>query len=182
MSLVVITSRVLDNLKPKSKPYFIRDTSLRAFGVKVNRSGRVKYYAEAKYYRRTYRKIIGEYPLLSLQDARIKALSVIAEIKAGVLTSSSRRGVSLSDQFRKYTSTGRLVAIHKIAGYYIFSILLFHLSQKCSGCIDTRSMPINVIQPPVKSLHPMLSPKRSTPNTEASTGARSNRGVTIETG
>ena len=62
------TNRLIETLKPGAKPYFIRDTKCKGFGVKVNPSGSVKYYAETKHQGKTNRKTLGEYPLLSLDQ------------------------------------------------------------------------------------------------------------------
>lgn len=66
MSQVCISSSVLDNLKPQSKPYFVRNSNLKGFAVKVNPAGSIKFVAEVKNRGRSRRKTLGEYPLLRI--------------------------------------------------------------------------------------------------------------------
>ena len=75
MFQVCISSRVLNSLSPQSKPYFIKDSNVKGFAVKVNPSGSIKYLAEVKYQGLSKRKTIGEYPLISPSDARKEALA-----------------------------------------------------------------------------------------------------------
>ncbi|MGW8195165.1 MAG: Arm DNA-binding domain-containing protein [Desulforhopalus sp.] len=107
MSHVLITARVLDSLKPSKKPYFLRDTTLKGFAVKVNTSGSVKFVAEIRHEGRTSRKTLGEYPILALGDARREALTYIADVKTGQLT-TRKDAKSLEELLREYTTTGRL--------------------------------------------------------------------------
>jgi hypothetical protein len=46
MNTITITNKSLDKLKPSSKPYFIRDISLKGFGAKANQTGSIKFVAE----------------------------------------------------------------------------------------------------------------------------------------
>ncbi len=83
MFQVCISSRVLNSLSPQSKPYFIKDSNVKGFAVKVNPSGSIKYIAEVKYRGRSKRKTIGEYPLISPSDARTEALAFPSKVKLG---------------------------------------------------------------------------------------------------
>jgi hypothetical protein len=62
MSQLLLTARVISNLKSAKTSYFIRDTSLKEFGVKVNPSGRIKYIAEVRYQGRTHRSTVVDFP------------------------------------------------------------------------------------------------------------------------
>jgi len=44
--MVNITLKVLQSVEPQSKPYFIRDTKVKGFAIKVNPSGSIKIIAE----------------------------------------------------------------------------------------------------------------------------------------
>lgn len=94
MSQVVITKRILDTLKPSIKPYFLRDSSLKGFGVKVNPSGSVKYVAEIRHEGRTSRKTLVEYPVLEIQQAKTKALTFISQVKSGESKAGETRKVA----------------------------------------------------------------------------------------
>lgn len=107
MPKVSISSSILDRLLPNSKPYFIRDTTLRGFGVKVNPSGSIKYIAEVLHKGRTSRKTLGQYPVLALSVARKEAFAYIASVKSGSLTTKKNSKV-LIDLLGEYTANGRL--------------------------------------------------------------------------
>jgi hypothetical protein len=78
-----ISSRVLDSLTPQSKPYLVRDSSVKGFAAKVNPSGAIKFVAEVKHQGRFRRKTIGEYTLISPSDARTEALVFLSRVKLG---------------------------------------------------------------------------------------------------
>ncbi|WP_028584579.1 tyrosine-type recombinase/integrase [Desulfogranum mediterraneum] len=107
MSQVHLTTRTLNSLQSEDTPYFIRDATLRGFGVKVNPSGQVKYVAELWHEGKSFRKTFGAYPLLSLHEARMKALEIIADIKAGV-HEIHQKDLPLGSLFEQYLSGGRL--------------------------------------------------------------------------
>jgi hypothetical protein len=71
----VITTRTLQKLKPRSKPYFIRSSY--GFGIKVNPSGSIKFIVEAKVHGKSFRKTIGAFPQMPLKDAKATALTYI---------------------------------------------------------------------------------------------------------
>ena len=108
MNAITITSKALDKLKPSSKPYFIRDSSLKGFGVKVNQTGSIKFVAEVWHQGQSKRKTLGEYPLLTLNDAKLSALRYISLVKSGQLEITTKQEYSLKDLLDKYTSHGRL--------------------------------------------------------------------------
>ncbi len=54
-----ITSSVLQSVKPKNTPYFIRDNKIKGFAVKVNPSGSIKFIVEVRSNGLTVRKTIG---------------------------------------------------------------------------------------------------------------------------
>ena len=121
MSKIIITNRVLECLIPRSKPYFIRDSQLRGFGIKVNPSGSIKFVAETKCNGRSSRKTIGEYPLLDLAYARREAFSYIASVKTGQLT--AREGSKpLYNLFKEYIS---ITSSSTKAGLYMDLPLIF---------------------------------------------------------
>ncbi|RJX20002.1 MAG: hypothetical protein C4563_06885 [Desulfobulbus sp.] len=49
MSEISITNKVLGALKPQAQPYFLRDNTLKGFGVKVNPSGKITFIVEVKH-------------------------------------------------------------------------------------------------------------------------------------
>jgi len=107
MSQIHLTNRSLLNLKPNEVPYFVRDSTLRGFAVKVNPSGQIKYVAEVWHQGKSTRKTLGEFPVVSVQAARQEALSLIAQMKSGVFSIKSNH-LSLQSLFQSYISVGRL--------------------------------------------------------------------------
>jgi hypothetical protein len=57
--MVSITTKTLQSIQPKSTPYFIRDSRVKGFALKLNPSGRVKFIAETWQDGRSIRKILG---------------------------------------------------------------------------------------------------------------------------
>ena len=85
MSPVAITNQSLAKLESTSKPYFLRDNQIKGFGVKVNPSGSIKYVVDVWHDGSSNRKTVGEYPFLDVKEARLKAQTLIAQIKSGAL-------------------------------------------------------------------------------------------------
>ncbi len=108
MSHVSITPTLLSKLKPATKPYFVRDSNLKGFGIKVNPSGSVKFIAEVKYKGKSKRKTVGAHPILSLQDAKSEALFFISGVKSGTALESRINNITLQAMLDQYLSGGRL--------------------------------------------------------------------------
>ena len=111
MSEISITNKVLCALKPQAEPYFVRDNTLKGFGVKVNPSGRITFIAEVRRQGVTKRKTLGTYPILQLSEARTEALEAIRSIHLGLSDADAgkpTRAVSLRSIFTSYVSGGRL--------------------------------------------------------------------------
>ena len=108
MSRITLTNRVLDKLVPDAKPYFLRDDSLKGFGVKVNPSGDIKFVAEVWHGGKSTRKTLGEYPVTTLQNAKSAALKYISQAKTGQLEEVTRKEVLLETLFENYVKHGRL--------------------------------------------------------------------------
>jgi hypothetical protein len=65
-----ITARTIRRAQPASSAYFIRDSNLKGFALRVFPSGTIKYIAEVWFKGKSHRKTLGSYPVLSLTDAR----------------------------------------------------------------------------------------------------------------
>lgn len=63
-----ITQRTLTTTRPKSVPFFIRDSKVQGFAIKVNPSGSIKYIVEIYHNGKSVRKTLGAYPVIELQD------------------------------------------------------------------------------------------------------------------
>ncbi len=108
MLKISLNNKSLDRLKPSAKPYFLRDGSLKGFGVKVNPTGTIKFVAEVWHNGRSHRQTLGEYPILSTAEARNQVLAYLTEVKSGQLDRSKRQERSLDSLFIDYTSRRRL--------------------------------------------------------------------------
>ena len=75
-----LTNRLLSTLVSTGKPYYIRDTTLRGFGIKVSARGQIKFIVEVWTGKTSTRKTIGEYPYMPIQEAKVEALTVISDI------------------------------------------------------------------------------------------------------
>lgn len=105
---VAITTRTLNKLKPAAQPYFLRDTTLNGFGVKVNTSGKISFISEVWHDGRSYRKTLGSYPILQLQQARSDALAFMSSVRSGEAQRSKSSQLHLERLFKQYTASGRL--------------------------------------------------------------------------
>jgi integrase len=79
-----LTKRFIDAAEIQSKDYFIFDSELPCFGVRVMPSGRksyvIQYRAERKKIRR---KSLGMHGVVPLEDARKKAFKILAAVQSG---------------------------------------------------------------------------------------------------
>jgi integrase len=62
---------------------FIRDTDLRGFGVRVSPKNVKSYFVEATVHGKFVRRVIGQYPLKPLSEARRTALEALRELRYG---------------------------------------------------------------------------------------------------
>lgn len=77
----IINTSLLSRLKPKDKPYDVRDDKLIGFLVRVNISGKLLYMCE---YARGKRMTIGKVGVLTPTQARDKALAILGDAAKGI--------------------------------------------------------------------------------------------------
>ncbi len=96
-----ITTKLLQSLQTKDKPYFIRSTS--GFAIKINPQGSVKYIVETKVEGKAIRRTIGSYPIMPLKQAKEEGAKLLQQL----LTEPQRRKstTTLENLFSSYTST-----------------------------------------------------------------------------
>ena len=143
MSHVSITNKLLSNLQPDIKPYFLRDSNLKGFGVKVNPTGSVKFIAEVKHKGKSKRKTVGSFPIISLQDARAKALSFISAVKSGTLTEKQVKRVTLHAILDGYIAGDRLKPrtvrdYQEAIGFYLSDWLDHKVSEITKEMVERR--------------------------------------------
>jgi integrase len=102
-----ITQRTLTTTRPKSVPFFIRDSKVQGFAIKVNPSGFIKYIAEIYHNGKCVRKTLGAYPVIELQDARDQAITFIQQVRSGQLEKAVEL-ITLGTLFEKYIKGDRL--------------------------------------------------------------------------
>ena len=104
-----ITLKTIKSATPSSSAYFIRDTELKGFGLRVFPSGTIKYIVEVWHNGRSHRKTLGSVPILSLKDAKEEALSFIRGAQLGQLEIESEvKQITLGSLFENYTKGDRL--------------------------------------------------------------------------
>lgn len=102
-----ITYKTLQSVRPKSTAFFIRDSKVQGFAVKVNPTGSIKYIAEIFHDGKSTRKTLGAYPILKLTEARQQAIQFIQQVRTGGLQKSSA-DLTLESLFRSYVKGDRL--------------------------------------------------------------------------
>lgn len=86
-----LTNKTILALKPQSKRYDIRDTYLPGFGVRVSPEGRKAFYAAYRYGIRQRRITLGTYPIVTLAEARERALETFRKVEQGIDPQNVRR-------------------------------------------------------------------------------------------
>jgi len=98
-----LTKRLIDSLKPSDEPYLVYDKRIRGFFVKVRPSGRKSY---GLYYRtlsgQERRPKIGDYPPMTLTDAREKAQQWLSEVRNGSDPRTERREARTGLTFKEF--------------------------------------------------------------------------------
>ena len=81
-----LTDRKLQSLKPKGKRYEVMDSDVPGFGVRVSEAGQKSFILIARYPRKPKPDTsgAGEYPSLSLSEARERAKDWRALIRKGI--------------------------------------------------------------------------------------------------
>lgn len=103
-----ITSKTVKSSHPKSTAYFIRDSELKGFALRVFPLGTIKFIAEVRFNGKTHRKTLGSHPVLTPQDARKLAVSFIRNVQLGEYGQKERTQTTLSELFKDYTKGDRL--------------------------------------------------------------------------
>ncbi|WOE74659.1 tyrosine-type recombinase/integrase [Alterisphingorhabdus coralli] len=94
-----LTNKTVLALKPKAKRYDVRDVYLPGFGVRVTPEGRKSFYATYRYGIRQRRQTLGTYPIVTLAEARERALDTFRKVEQGIDPQNVRRSefMTLSD-------------------------------------------------------------------------------------
>jgi len=81
-----LTIKYLTSITPSGEEYFVKDTSLQGFGIRVSRKGKVSFIAEGKIKgsRKMRRITIGSFPAFSIDDAKEIASGHLRLMSQGV--------------------------------------------------------------------------------------------------
>jgi integrase len=83
-----INNTLLSRLKPKTKPYEVRDTKLTGFILRVNLSGKMVYMCE---YARGKRIMVGKACVLTPAQARDSAKEILADVVKGIDPAAAKK-------------------------------------------------------------------------------------------
>ncbi|WP_430428400.1 Arm DNA-binding domain-containing protein [Parasphingorhabdus sp.] len=75
-----LTKSKIDRLEIKSKDYFIWDSELPGFGIRVFPSGRKKFVLQYRHGRKSRRMMLGQHGAITLGQARKFAIQALAKI------------------------------------------------------------------------------------------------------
>ena len=78
-----ITKRLVDAAEPRSAEYFVWDSEIPGFGLRVLPSGRKGYVVQYRAGRRSRRISLGPSTVLTCDQARTRAITIIAAVKNG---------------------------------------------------------------------------------------------------
>lgn len=78
-----LTKRVVESVAPKDKEFYIWDAEIPGLGLRVLPSGRRQYIVQYRAGRRSRRLSLGPSSILSPEQARNRALSILAEVRGG---------------------------------------------------------------------------------------------------
>ena len=83
--MVKITEKYLEKIKRDTRDQYFRDDTLRGFGVKVTPTGRISFIAEGRVRKGRSRRItLGQYPTLSMKEARDLAMDKLNKMQKGI--------------------------------------------------------------------------------------------------
>ena len=78
-----LTKRVVESVAPKDKEFYVWDAEIPGLGLRVLPSGRRQYIVQYRAGRRSRRLSLGPSSILSPEQARNRALSILAEVRGG---------------------------------------------------------------------------------------------------
>ena len=82
-----ITKKIIGSIStPDTKELLLRDTELKGFGMRISPSGTKTFFAEGFYKPKGVGKrlSLGRYPVISIDEARIKAREVLYQLYSGI--------------------------------------------------------------------------------------------------
>lgn len=119
-----ITARVIRGVKPADSVYFVRDTKLKGFAIRVFPSGTIKYVAEVWHNGRSHRKTLGTYPVLGVNEARKRAIVHMQDVHSGAHKKATIAYATLGSLFVDYVESNglkpsTLKSYREVVHYYL---------------------------------------------------------------
>lgn len=111
-----LNKRSIDHLEPSEKPYEIRDSELKGLLLRVQPSGVRTWYFDYRHRGIRNRRLIGRYPVLSPEGARIRSLKFAARAADGVNLQLEKR-TEKADAERAKQSTLRAFLENRYEGW-----------------------------------------------------------------
>ncbi len=78
-----LSNRVIDSARPQGSDYILFDEQLPGFGLRVLPSGKKSFIIQYRRNRQTRRFTFGRFGTMTAEQARTKAISLLAAVKAG---------------------------------------------------------------------------------------------------
>jgi hypothetical protein len=101
-----LTKRTIDATEPQVMEFFIWDESIPGFGVRVMPSGRKSFVVQYRAGRRPRRMSLGPSTVLTCDQARTRAITIIAAVKNGedpaADRASKRNAATVSDLAERF--------------------------------------------------------------------------------
>lgn len=86
-----ITKRLVDSLSPKDKDYFVWDSDVSGFGMRIFSTGRKSYLIQYRVGNRTRRMTMGAHGVLTPDEARKEARALLVDVAKGGNPSEDKR-------------------------------------------------------------------------------------------
>ncbi|AIF81393.1 hypothetical protein I862_04165 [endosymbiont of Acanthamoeba sp. UWC8] len=78
-----LTKTVIEQAEVKEKPYFIFDTQVPGFCVRISQKGKRHYYLQYMVKKSVKRLALGQHGIITVEKARDKAITMLAKVKDG---------------------------------------------------------------------------------------------------
>lgn len=135
MSAVAITNSLVSKLKPRDKQFDIRDSRLKGFMIRVQPSGSMTY---AVQYARGSRVTLGAVGLLTVVQARQKAMRVLSDFAQGVNPKEKKVKQEITPTLNTFLASeyGPWVKSHNVSGEEAIRSIRRHFSHLLDRPLD----------------------------------------------
>ena len=129
MATLRLDQRRVDKLKPRKAAYDVRDRDLKGFGMRILPSGARRYFIHSQHQGRRFWKIIGDASSIGADEARNRAIALMAAIRKGgdaqsVAAPPDIAFETVADEvFRRYARNWKPSTLYVNQGYYRNHIL-----------------------------------------------------------